>query len=147
MQAIPLNGGEKIYLSATWTRPRYLVPSAYAAYALLMGWCAANTVICSEYLLLAADIPANSWNARLLATLLLTSMAVLHGLSVTWGVRVQNAFGIFKILALGAVGIAGVAILGGWSQVPLARENFRQPFEGTNTSPNAVANGLFKVVW
>ncbi|KAH7102553.1 amino acid transporter [Auriculariales sp. MPI-PUGE-AT-0066] len=145
--ALPQSGGEKVYLSATWPQPRFLVSSAYAAYATLFGWSAANSVVCSEYLLHALGVPWNSWNVRVLATVCLTSIAVLHGVSVRWGVRLQNVLGVFKLLALAAVGVAGVAIITGLSRVPPARDNFRRPFEGTTTDANAIGNGLYKVVW
>lgn len=138
--AIPKSGGEKNYLTFLYPWPAYLVPSAYAAYATLMGWAAGNSIICGEYTLHALGIPVNSWNQRLIGAICLTTAMLLHSTSVRWGLRVQNALGTFKIGVLTVIAVAGIAVVTGALKLDgNALDNFRDPFRGTTTSVNALA--------
>ncbi|EJD50701.1 amino acid transporter [Auricularia subglabra TFB-10046 SS5] len=146
--AIPRSGGEKNYLTFLYPRPAYLVPSAYAAYATLMGWAAGNSIICGEYILHALGVPVNSWNQRLIGAVCLTAATLLHGTSLRWGLRVQNSFATFKLVVLAAIALAGLAVLTRILKLDGdALDNFKSPFRGSNTSVNALATGLYKVVW
>lgn len=145
---IPKSGGEKNYLTFLYPRPAYLVPSAYAAYATLMGWAAGNSIICGEYILHALGVPVNSWNQRLIGAVCLTAATALHGTSLRWGLRVQNGFATFKLVVLATIGLAGLAVLIGALKLDGdALDNFKDPFRGSNTSVNALATGLYKVIW
>ncbi|KZV99463.1 high-affinity methionine permease [Exidia glandulosa HHB12029] len=146
---IPKSGGELNYLSFLFPTPPYLVASAYAAYTITMGWAADNSIIFGQYALHALGVPVNAWNQRAIAFATLTAAAIIHCTSIKWGLRVQNTLGMFKIAVLGAISVAGFAVLTGLISVEgsPAKQNFGHPFEGSRASPNALVTGLYKVIW
>lgn len=72
----------------------------------------------------------------------------MHSCFLKWGLRLQNALGIFKVVILLSIMLSGLAALAGHITVDIPEEqqphNFQNIFEGSNTNIAAFVNGLFK---
>ncbi|KAF8899569.1 amino acid permease-domain-containing protein [Mucidula mucida] len=97
----------------------------------------ANSLVFSEYLLNALDVPPTRFNTRLVAFLCLTFCATVHGTHVRFGLRLQNTLGIFKLFLLGGIGLTGLFSLFGW--LPL--------WAGSRGDVSALVVGLYNVIW
>jgi hypothetical protein len=93
-------------------------------------------------------------NVRIMAFLCATSCLVVHGVFLNFGLRLQNALGAFKLLALILMAGSGVLSLAG---VPgfSVQEEYDQPnnftwstfWEGSNFGANAFVTGMYNVIW
>jgi amino acid transporter len=130
---IPRNGGEKNYLEYVYRRPKFLVTAMYAGYVVLLGWAGSNSVIFGEYILSAANVEVNRWNQRGVGLACVTSAFLIHGLALTWGLRLQNLLGVIKLLILLLIIVSGFAALGGHLRIEKP-DNFSNAFAGTTGS-------------
>lgn len=97
---LPRNGGEKNYLEYVYRKPKFLVTAMYAAYVVLLGWAGSNSVVFGEYILHAAQVDVNRWNQRGIGLACITAAFLIHGLALKWGLRLQNALGVIKLIIL-----------------------------------------------
>ncbi|PPR02166.1 hypothetical protein CVT24_011354, partial [Panaeolus cyanescens] len=156
--ALPHNGGEKNYLEHLIPRPRQLITSIYAANAVLLGYAAGNSLVFAEYLLASVDpsAPHSSTTSvfspvRVVAFLCLTAAALLHGLHIPSGLKLQNGLGALKIIVLIIMVGTGVAALMGVLQPgvtpPRNFSSWEKIWEGTQTGGNVVCACLYNVIW
>ncbi|EPS98575.1 hypothetical protein FOMPIDRAFT_1037459 [Fomitopsis schrenkii] len=152
--ALPRNGGEKNYLEYIYQRPRFLMACGYAAYALLIGWSAANVSVFGEYVLHAVD-PTRTpppIATRLAGVACVTFAMIIHGTHPAWGVRLQNSLGVLKLIALCAIALSGLAALarlpGFKLEDPPRNFEWSHMWEGSlKGGVSAFVTGLFTVVW
>jgi amino acid transporter len=157
-QAFPRNGGEKNYLEHLFPRPRFLSTSVYAAFGTLLAYSAGNSLVFGEYILKAfssSHEAPSPFVLKLTGFGCLTFTMLLHGCAVNWGLRLQNALGMFKIIVLviviGSGAYALVAGLGGEIDSTNGRamtpwqKNFEHPFEGSTSSMTSFCLGLYNV--
>jgi len=111
--ALPRNGGEKNYLEYLFRYPRFLVSCMFGANAILLAWAAGNSLVFGEYILLAAQVNPTRWTLRLVGFACVTFAVLIHGTRVSWGLRLQNFLGVFKILVLLFIVVTGFVALGG----------------------------------
>ncbi|EJD47576.1 high-affinity methionine permease [Auricularia subglabra TFB-10046 SS5] len=149
--ALPRSGGEKNYLEYYFRRPLFLVSCVYAANAALLGWPSGNSVFAGEMILSAAGKEVTQWNQRGIGLAVITFALLVHSLAPKWGIRLQNALGVFKIFVLLFIIFSGFVALGGHikhlpegTPVP---HNLRNAFAGTRTSANAFVSALYNVIW
>ncbi|KAI6039607.1 amino acid transporter [Pisolithus marmoratus] len=126
----PKSGGEKVYLEAVYTRPRYLVTVIFAANAILLGFTASGCIVFASNILVAAGKTATTWSE------LIFFVTILHGLTPQTGVRIMNILTAFKIAILVFI------VVSGWDP----HANFRNAFVGSSTSSNSYATATFKVL-
>ncbi|KAF8881208.1 hypothetical protein BD779DRAFT_1546812 [Infundibulicybe gibba] len=88
------------------------------------------------------------------AFLCLTFCLLAHGTTVKWGLRLQNALGMFKIIILLMIAACGILCLAGAPGFSVREEydppkNFewRYFWEGSGTGTNAFVTGLYNVIW
>ncbi|KZT70182.1 APC amino acid permease [Daedalea quercina L-15889] len=152
--ALPKNGGEKNYLEYIYQRPRLLMACAYAAYAMLIGWSAANASVFGEYLLHVVD-PTRTpppFATRLAGASCITFALLIHGTRPTWGLRLQNTLGVVKLTILIAVALSGLAALarlpGFRLEDPPRNFDWSTMWEGSgNGGVSAFVTGLYTVMW
>ncbi|KAI1940563.1 methionine permease [Ophidiomyces ophidiicola] len=144
--AIPINGGEKNYLEYVYTRPKFLATAMYASYALLLGWAAGNSVIFGEYLLHAIGFEVNRWNQRGIGFLCITAAFAIHTTAVNWGIRVQNALGVMKLVVVLLIVVGGLLACAGFVNIERPR-NFKQPWGEKPLTAYGVVTGLYNVIW
>ncbi|KAF2087639.1 amino acid transporter [Saccharata proteae CBS 121410] len=143
---LPRNGGEKNYLEFVYTKPKFLVTGFYTGYVVLLGWAGSNSVAFGEYILNAADIEVTRWNQRGIGLACITFAFLVHGLTLKWGLRLQNALGVIKLIILALIIVAGFAALGGHLKIDKP-DNFSNAFEGTTGSAYGVVTALYNVIW
>jgi amino acid transporter len=145
--AIPKNGGEKNYLEYVFKKPKFLVTAMYAAYTVLLGWAASNSVVFGEYILNAADVEVGRWNQRGIGLACLTTAFLVHSFAVKWGLRLQNLLGVVKLVIILFVIVAGWVALAGHMHIENPPHNFQNAFEGTTSSGYGIVMALYNVIW
>jgi amino acid transporter len=140
------NGGEKNYLEYVYRKPKFLATAMFAAYAVLLGWAASNSVVFGEYILNAADVEVGRWNQRGIGLACVTAAFLIHALAVKWGLRLQNFLGVVKLVIIVFVIVAGWVALAGHTKVETPH-NFKNAFEGTTGSGYGVVMALYNVIW
>ncbi|KXN82762.1 High-affinity methionine permease [Leucoagaricus sp. SymC.cos] len=151
---LPRSGGEKNYLEFIYRRPKFLMTCAFSVFAMITGTATANSVVFSEYLLHAADFTPTWLRTRLVAFACLSFLCFIHGTALKWGLRIQNALGLFKLVVLILVAGSGLLSLLG---VPgfQVRDGYEKPhnfewdrfWEGSGTGANAFVAGLYAIIW
>ncbi|KAL3436863.1 amino acid/polyamine transporter I [Aspergillus tetrazonus] len=144
--AIPKNGGEKNYLEYVYKKPKFLATAMFAAYAVLLGWAASNSVVFGQYILNAAEVEVDRWNQRGIGLACITAAFLIHGFALNWGLRLQNLLGIVKLIIIIFVIVTGWVALAGHTKVETPH-NFRNAFEGTTGSGYGVVMALYNVIW
>ncbi|TFK65497.1 APC amino acid permease [Pluteus cervinus] len=152
---LPRNGGDKNYLEFMYRRPKFLVTCIYSTYSFLIATAlVTNSIVFGDYTVNALALPPSAFLTRVLALSILAFSVFMHGCVMNWGLRLQNALGLFKLGVLSAVAIAGVLSLAG---VPgfSVRPEYDRPrnfewklmWEGTGTGTNALASAVYNVLW
>jgi len=91
---------------------------------------------------------------RFVAFMCLTFGLVMHGMFLKWGLRLQNALGLFKLVVLCLVALTGMLHVTGTPGFELQDgvdipNNFSREtlWEGSGTSFNALVTGMMYVLW
>ncbi|KLO05674.1 amino acid transporter [Schizopora paradoxa] len=148
---LPRSGAEKNYLEFIYRKPKYLATCVYAFLTILIGWAAANGVIFGDYVVHALGLSVTLTNTRSIGVLALTSAFLIHATNLKFGLRLQNALGIFVLGVLFFIALAGILNL-------LGAPGFKQGDGGKNlqwdnlwTGTRLEANGfviaLYNVIW
>lgn len=102
----------------------------------------------------ALSIEPTTSMTRFVTLICLTFCLVIHGIFLKWGLRLQNALGLFKLVILCLVALTGMLYVIGAPGFKLREgidppKNFtRETFwEGSGTSINALATGMMYVIW
>ncbi|KAL4928866.1 high affinity methionine permease [Aspergillus undulatus] len=144
--AIPKNGGEKNYLEYVYKKPKFLATAMFAAYAVLLGWAASNSVVFGQYILNAAEVEVDRWNQRGIGLACITAAFLIHGFALKWGLRLQNFLGIIKLIIVLIIVVTGWVALAGHTRIETP-DNFRNAFEGTTGSGYGIVMALYNVIW
>ncbi|ERF68600.1 hypothetical protein EPUS_07161 [Endocarpon pusillum Z07020] len=117
--AIPRSGGEKNYLERVYRRPKLLATCVLLAQMVLLGFSSGNSLAFGRYILFASgsDV-ADGWKARGIAVGCITFAVLLHSTFPKWGIRLFNVLGVFKVVILLFIVIAGFAALAGHRRIP-----------------------------
>lgn len=99
-----------------------------------------------EYILHAANVEVDRWNQRGIGLAVITIAFLMHGLTLKWGLWLQNFLGVVKLLVVILIVVAGWAALGGALKVEKP-DNFSNAFEGTTGSAYGVVMALYNVIW
>lgn len=69
-----------------------------------------------EYVLHAAGVEVNRWNQRGIGFGCITVAFFVHAIEMKWGLRLQNALGLLKLIVIMVIIVSGaVALAGGTS--------------------------------
>ncbi|KAF5327216.1 hypothetical protein D9619_005089 [Psilocybe cf. subviscida] len=155
--ALPRNGGEKNYIEHLFPKPPRLISSIYAGSVVLLAHGAGNVLMFAEYSLasLAYVHPSPSRSflspVRIVSFLCLTSVALLHGLHIPSGIRLQNALGFLKFGILSIVLVAGLIALCGHLQEGVQRpgnfDSWETIWEGSRTDGSVISASLYNVIY
>ncbi|KAJ7780836.1 high affinity methionine permease [Mycena maculata] len=144
---IPRSGGEKVYLEAIYTRPKYLATVLFATNAILLGFTASGCIVFAENILIAAGRADPEWAVRGIALGVIVFATLLHGLTPRLGILIMNALSLFKVVVLLLVVITGWVVLSGKTHIQDPHLNFRDAFAGSSHSSNDYATATFKVLF
>ena len=100
-------------------------------------------------LLNAARVEPTRWAERGVGVGVITFALLIHSVLPNWGLRLQNAIGLFKIAILVFIIITGFVALGGHVRAGVPNpSNFTNSFEGANTvNATSFVNALYSVIW
>ncbi|AOA60564.1 Low-affinity methionine permease [Komagataella phaffii CBS 7435] len=109
---VPRNGGIKVFLEYIYYKPHMLMSVIVGVYSIFFGFAISNSIIFGEYFLYSINVEKPSeWASRMVGVVLIVFTTVIHGISVQFGVRVQNFFGVLKIFLLIAIALSGLYAL------------------------------------
>ncbi|KAF8437551.1 amino acid transporter [Boletus edulis BED1] len=142
----PRSGGEKVYLEAIYTRPKYLATVVFAVNAVLLGFTASGCIVFASNILVSAGKVATTWSERGIALGVIVFVTLLHGLTPHTGVYIMNLLTICKIIILIFVVITGCVVLSGKTHIANPQVNFSNAFAGSSHSSGDYATATFKVL-
>ncbi|KAI0044682.1 high affinity methionine permease [Auriscalpium vulgare] len=153
----PRSGGEKVYLEAVYTKPKYLVTVIFAANAIILGFtasnclagrsCAGEWLILVPSILISAGHSAERWVVRGIAIGVIVFATLVHGLTPRLGIYLMNVLSVFKIVILIFIVVTGWVVLSGKTRIEDPHANFRHAFVGSSHSSNDYATATFKVLY
>lgn len=94
---IPRSGGTKVFLEFIYDKPHMLATVVFLVYSVMFGFTILNILVFGEYFLQAIGIEPTEYKTRITGLLFLYVTALIHGLSVTHGIRIQNFLGLLKL--------------------------------------------------
>ncbi|KAF8555875.1 APC amino acid permease [Imleria badia] len=151
---LPRSGGEKTYMEYVFRHPAFMTTCVYAVYGVFIGWMSAASVAFGDSTLHALAYERTPINVRIVAFLCTTFCLVVHGAFLNFGLRLQNALGAFKLVVLvliagsGFLSMAGVPGFAVGEEYDQPNNYTRQTFwEGSNFGANALAIGMYNVIW
>ncbi|KAH9923426.1 high affinity methionine permease [Epithele typhae] len=143
----PRSGGEKVYLEASYKKPKYLVTVIFAANAILLGFTASG---CIHSILVTAGHTADRWVTRGIALAVIFFVTLLHGLTPRLGVYVMNVRLHFVVLSAYLIpadsSASGWVVLSGATSIKDSHTHFHNAFAGSSHSSNDYATATFKVL-
>ncbi|PCH35044.1 amino acid transporter [Wolfiporia cocos MD-104 SS10] len=143
---IPRSGGEKVYLEATYKKPRYLATIIFATNAIFLGFTASGCIVFAENILVCAGVEATRWAQRGIALGVIFFVTILHGFTPRLGILTMNVLSVFKVVILVFVVITGWVVLSGHTRIADPHYNFRNAFAGSSHSSYDYATATFKVL-
>lgn len=118
----------------------------YAAYVVLLGWAASNSVVFGQYVLSAAGVEPGRWNQRGIGLACLSFAFLVHSCALKWGLRLQNLLGLVKLAIILVIIVTGWVALAGHMKVDVPH-NFKNAFEGTKGSGYGIVMALYNIIW
>ncbi|PKI84483.1 methionine permease [Malassezia vespertilionis] len=140
------NGGELNYLQFVYQKPKFMMASMYAAQAFFLGQAAGNANAAGQYFIRAGAGTTTEWNSKGIGVAIIAAAWFMHGFMLKWGLRFQNALGLFKVVILVLIVFAGFAALAGHVRIPKPH-NFDNAFSGTRSDIYGVASCIYNAVW
>ena len=128
------NGGDVAYLEQAYPKPKFLIPTVFAAVSVVLSFTTSSALAFGQYILSAAEIEAKTWYYRGIAIGILTFTALCIALSTKWSLRLQNLLGFVKVVFMLFMVILGWVILSGKTKVQDPHQSFRNVWEGTTTN-------------
>ncbi len=153
--ALPISGGERVYLERIYRRPRMLATCMFMAYVVLLGFSTPNCILLGEYAALVVGITPNPWNVRATAVAVITIACVIHARYPKAGLHLINLLGTGKMVILAFVILSGIAsILPSASsfhteadRLSVAQQNFSNIWSGSSSQPYDYATALLKILY
>ncbi|KAG0691260.1 hypothetical protein C6P40_003511 [Pichia californica] len=140
------NGGDVAYLEQAYPKPKFLVPTTYAAISVILSYTTTSALAFGQYILSTVG-DTQVWHYRGIAIGALTFSCLCIALSTKWSLRLQNLLGLVKIIFLLFLVVLGWVILGGHTRVADPHQSFRDVWKGTTSDGNDIANSIIKVAF
>lgn len=158
------SGSEVVYLEQAFPKPKYLIPTIFAAKHVIFSFASSNAVVMAQYIFGIGGISYTPWQMKGVAVAFYTLAYFIVGASTKWSLKLVVWFGILKILTLVLYGslpklysglelilrrisIAGLVVLGGHTKVQ-DPGNWSDPFRGTSEiSAYGATNAMVKLIF
>ncbi|KAK9234557.1 amino acid permease-domain-containing protein [Lipomyces kononenkoae] len=138
------SGGEVAYLEQAYPRPKFLMPTLFAAITLVFSYLNSSALAFGQFILNAAEVTPTTWKERGIGTGVLSAVVIGAAISTKWSLKVSNVLGFVKVVTLLFISISGLVVLGGHTRIKNSHANFQNAWEGTTTSGQAIANAIIK---
>ncbi|KIM94016.1 hypothetical protein OIDMADRAFT_136507 [Oidiodendron maius Zn] len=139
------SGAEVVYLEQAYPRPKYLWPTAFALFSVLLTFSSSGAIVMAQYLFAIGGYNPSAWQLKGLAAGSITFIMLLVIFSTKWSLRISNAIGVIKLLTLLFISITGLVVLGGHTRVTNPKANFHNSFSGTSNNGYGLSNALIKI--
>lgn len=148
------NGGESVYISRAFPKPRFLAASTYCIYVFLLGWAASNSIAFGQYILEAADyytVERTPWQEQWVQPLVgfacLSFAFIMQAFFPRPALYLSNVLGLFKVVVIIMIIIIGWVGWGGGGGIKKTH-NFDSSFDkGMNSTGYGVVSSLLNVIW
>lgn len=161
------SGSEVVYLEQAFPKPKYLIPTIFAAKHVIFSFASSNAVVMAQYIFGIGGASYTPWQMKGVAVALYTLAYFVVGASTKWSLKLVVWFGIVKILTLilydfkkrsfdafkitaltqSRISIAGLVVLGGHTKVP-DPGNWSDPWKGTSeASAYGATNAMVKLIF
>lgn len=141
------NGGDVAYLEQAYPKPKFFIPTVYAAISVVLSFTTSSALAFGQYILSAAEVEVKTWYYRGIAIGALTISCLFVALSTQWSLKLQNLLGVVKIIFMTFMIILGWVVLSGATKVQDPYQSFRNTWEGTTNNANDIANSIIKVTF
>ncbi|KAK6871835.1 Low-affinity methionine permease [Candida tropicalis] len=105
---VPRSGGAKVFLEFIYPYPKLLATVAFSVYSILVGFTISNVLVFGEYVVHAFGIEGSDFKTRTVGLIFLYLAALLHGVSVSHGIRIQNILGGLKLGLVAIIVFSGI---------------------------------------
>lgn len=139
------SGGDVAYLEQAYPKPKYLIPTAYAAVTVILSYTTSSAVAFGTYILSAAGAEDSTWNQRGVGVGVLTFVCLVSALNTRLSLRLSNFLGFVKVVFLFFIVITGFVVLGGGTKIKNPHNIFKNTWEGSTSDGNAISNAIIKV--
>ncbi|EKD16057.1 high-affinity methionine permease [Drepanopeziza brunnea f. sp. 'multigermtubi' MB_m1] len=140
------SGGEVVYLEQGWPRPKYFLPTAFAAFKVIFAFSSSNAIVLSTYAFRAAGKEPSEWQSKAVAVAGYTAATLIVTFSNKYSLWFANGITCVKLCTLLFIGVTGLVVLaGGVSSVPDPGFNFRNAFAGTTSEAYGITNALVRI--
>lgn len=136
------SGSEVVYLEQAYPKPRYLFPTVFALWMLILSFSSSNCIVLAEYLFQINGHSPSAWELKGVAIAAFTVVIILLGINTRFAYQVSNGIGVIKLVTLIFIAITGLVVLGGHTRVEDPKANFRKPFAGTSRQPYGLTTSL-----
>lgn len=136
------SGSEVVYLEQAYPKPRYLFPTVFALWMLILSFSSSNCIVLAAYLFQINGHSPSPWELKGVAVAAFTVVIIVLAINTRFAYRVSNGIGVVKLLTLIFVAITGLVVLGGHTRVEDPKANFRKPFAGTSSQPYGLTTSL-----
>jgi amino acid transporter len=132
-------------------RPLYLATCIYGIPFIFLGTAAGNAIVFAENIVLASGNEVENGPVRGIAVGVITFACLLHAMSRTGGIWLNNFFGSVKFLMLFALFVMGVAYaagrFGGSNATAAENLNIHKSFAGAATSSYGYAEAFLAIIF
>lgn len=94
---VPRSGGTKVFLEFIYEKPKMLATVVFLLFSVVFGFTITNIIVFGEYFLRSLGLDATKNQSRFTGLIFLYCASLIHGLSVSHGVRLQNILGGLKM--------------------------------------------------
>ncbi|KAF2207527.1 hypothetical protein CERZMDRAFT_88381 [Cercospora zeae-maydis SCOH1-5] len=140
------SGSEVAYLEQAYPRPKWFFPTAFAIQNVILSFSSGNAVVMANYLFHIGDYDAKSWETKGLAISCYTLAFLTVLFHTKYSYWISNAIGAIKLITLIFIGILGLVVLGGHTNVKQPTAQFKNAFEG-EASAYGVTNAMYKIIF
>ena len=141
------NGGDVAYLEQAYPKPKFLIPTMFAAVSVILSFTTSSALAFGQYVLAAAEIEPKEWYYKGIAIGALTGSALCILASTKGSLILQNILGLVKVIFMLFMVCLGWAVLAGSTKVENPHQNFHNVWEGTTSNGNDIANSIIKVTF
>ncbi|KAK9364604.1 amino acid permease-domain-containing protein [Lipomyces kononenkoae] len=138
------SGGEVAYLEQAYPRPKFMIPTVFAAVTVVFSYLNSSALAFGQFILNAAQVTPTTWKERGIGTGVLSAVVIGAAISTKWSLKVSNILGFVKVVTLLFISISGLVVLGGHTRVKDSHANFKDAWKGTTTDAQAIANAIIK---
>lgn len=108
---IPRSGGTKVFLEFIYTKPQYMASVVFSLYSVVFGFTLLNALVFGEYSLHSLGIEPTEGRTRVVGLGMIYLSVLVHGVSVSHGIKIQNFIGALKLGLMAIMTLTGIYVV------------------------------------